>query len=123
MQFQEYKLEIHNYKTIVNSVLTRSSQSASLTNTKIPGLLQKETFFHSSTIMPEVLRNVNKDRKQGELPHLYRSKCSKSMGKSHIGAPIATQSNIDGTSSFIPMFITAHEIWGCYVSFFNMKIS
>jgi len=60
LQFQEYQLEIHDYKTTVNSVLTRSSQSASLTNTKIPGLLQTETFFHSSTIIPVVLRKTKR---------------------------------------------------------------
>lgn len=58
--YQKYKLENHNYKTIVNSVLTRSSQSASLTNTKMPGLLQTETFFHNSTIIPEVLRKTKR---------------------------------------------------------------
>jgi hypothetical protein len=58
--FQEYKLQIHNYEMIVNSVLTRSSQSASLTNTKMPGRLQIETFFHSSIIIPAVLRNTKR---------------------------------------------------------------
>jgi len=53
-------IEIHNNKTTINSVLTRSSQSASLTNTKIPGLLQTETFFHSSTIIPVVPRKTKR---------------------------------------------------------------
>jgi hypothetical protein len=57
----------------------------------MPGLLQTETYFHSSTVIPVMLRKtkrmLTKTEKQGEIPHLYRSQCSKSMGKSHTGAP------------------------------------
>jgi hypothetical protein len=44
------------YVRITNSILTRSSQSASFTNTRMPGLLQTESYSHSSIPLPMLIR-------------------------------------------------------------------
>lgn len=44
------------YVRIANSILTRSSQSASFTNTRMPGLLQTESYSHNFILLPISIR-------------------------------------------------------------------
>jgi hypothetical protein len=55
------------YERIAYSVLTRSSQSASFTNTRMPGLLQTESYSHRSILLRKPKRMLTNTQVKGRF--------------------------------------------------------